>query len=71
MGAIIYSGLPHTNMVSEVEYLALGALHTMAEGREAVNFHQSNTRGALCRIFVYHVRRRGICLGDIYLRGIN
>jgi hypothetical protein len=40
MGAIIYSVLPHTNMVSEVEYLALGALHTMAEGREAVNFHQ-------------------------------
>ena len=25
------------------------------------------TRGALYRIFVYHVRRRGVCLGAIYL----
>ena len=29
------------------------------------------TGGALYRIFVYHVRRRGICLGAIYLRGMN
>jgi hypothetical protein len=27
--------------------------------------------GSLYKIFVQHVRRRGICLGAIYLQGMN
>ena len=36
------------------------------EGRHAnVKAQEAVTGGALYRIFVYHVRRRGICLGAI------
>ena len=27
--------------------------------------------GSLCRSFVHHVQRRGICLGVIYFQGVN
>ena len=36
-----------------------------------VNLAKHCTGGALYRIFVYHVRWRGICLGAICLQGTN
>ena len=46
---------------------------TLVQGDKQIEIARGGggVKGSLYRNFVHHVRRRGICLGAIYLQGMN